>query len=209
MDWTALIESQPVLATIPPRLREVAGQQEIRTGETLFRLGDRLRGVFCVIRGEVRLIRRARNGEEMILQRSLGGFFAEASVYAKTYHCDAVAARPSSVLHFPAQAFRSALGEYAAFSEAWMAHLASEVRKLRAQCERLSLKTAQARIVHFIDTEGTGGVVTLSQSRKAWAAELGLTHEALYRTLRRLQTNGVLVIEGDRITLWTAKRRLV
>jgi hypothetical protein len=26
----------------------------------------------------------------------------------------------------------------------------------------------------------------LNQSRKAWAAELGLTHEALYRALHRL-----------------------
>ena len=31
------------------------------------------------------------------------------------------------------------------------------------------------------------------------AKELGLTHEALYRTLRRLQANGTLSIDANRI----------
>jgi len=209
MDWQALIASQPVLATIPRKLQKVAECREIRAGETLFRLGDRLRGVFCVVSGEIRLIRRARNGEEIILQRSLGGFFAEASLYAKAYHCDAVVIRTSVVLRFPAQAFRTALGENVTFRDAWLDHLSTEVRKLRAQCERLSLKTAEARIIHYINSEGSDGIVTLNQSRKAWATDLGLTHEALYRTLRRLQAEGTLRIDLDRIALNTGARRLV
>jgi CRP-like cAMP-binding protein len=201
MDWQALIDSQPVLATVPPGLRAVAERRQIEAGETLFRLGDPLQGVFCVVAGEVRLIRRARNGAEIILQRSRGGFFAEASLGTKEYHCDAVAAEPGGVLRFPARAFRAALDENVIFRDAWMEHLAREVRKLRAQCERLSLKSAAQRIVHYIDSEGTDGVATLTESRKAWAAELGLTHEALYRALRRLQADGTLHIDANRITL--------
>ena len=201
MDWQALIESLPALAVIPPELRSVAEHREIEAGETLFRLGDRLRGVFCVVTGEIRLIRRARNGAEIILQRSRGGFFAEASLYGKVYHCDAVAAEPGAVLRFPAQAFRATLASDVTFRDAWMAHLAHEVLKLRAQCERLGLKTAAKRIVHYIESEGANGIVTLSESRKAWAAELALTHEALYRALRRLQADGTLDIDANRITL--------
>lgn len=208
MDWQALIDSQAALAAIPLKLRAVAEHQEIATGETLFRLGEPLQGVFCVVAGEVRLIRRARNGAEIILQRSRGGFFAEASLYGKVYHCDAVAAEPGTVLRFPVQAFRTALGTDVMFRDAWMAHLAHEVRQLRAQCERLGLKAAAQRIVHYIDSEGTDGVVTLTESRKAWAAELGLTHEALYRVLRRLQAEGTLRIDANRITLGTNKRRM-
>ena len=59
MDWQALIESQPALATITAELRAVADHLEFEAGETLFRLGDRLKGVFCITAGEVRLIRRA------------------------------------------------------------------------------------------------------------------------------------------------------
>ena len=206
MGWQKLIASQPALARIPPQLRALAERREIDAGETLFRIGDRVKGVFSVISGEVRLIRRDRNGTEVVLQRSRGGFFAEASLGSKAYHCDAVANKKGAVLRFPAQAFRAALDEDADFRDAWMSHLAREVRKLRAQCERLSLHNAVDRIVHYIESEGADGAITLNQSRKAWATELGLTHEALYRALRRLQADGTLGIDGDRIAVVQANK---
>jgi CRP/FNR family transcriptional regulator, dissimilatory nitrate respiration regulator len=201
MDWTTLTASQPALAVIPRKLRAVAACQDLNSGETLFRAGDRLQGVFCVVAGEVRLIRRARNGTEIILQRSRGGFFAEASLATSQYHCDAVAAEQSTVLHFPARAFRTALDRDAEFREAWSAHLARELRKSRAQCERLSLKGAAERIIHYIEAEGADGKVVLTESRKAWAAELGITHEALYRTLKLMQKDGKLHVDANRISL--------
>jgi len=201
MDWEALIESQPALAVIPPKLRGLAERRRIETGETLFRLGDPLRGVFCVVAGEIRLVRRARNGMEIVLQRSRGGFFAEASFDTKVYHCDAVVAQPGAVLRFPAQAFRAALATDVMFRNAWMVHLAREILKLRAQCERLGLKSAAQRIVHYIESEGADGIVTLTESRMAWAAELGLTHEALYRALAKLRRERQLAASGPRLEL--------
>jgi len=201
MDWQALTTAQPALARIPPQLRRLAERRELAAGEILFRIGDRVHSVFSVISGEVRLIRRDRNGSEVVLQRSRGGFFAEASLGAKVYHCDVVAAEKGAVLRFPAPAFRAALDADAAFREAWMTHLAREVRKLRAQCERLSLHGAADRILHYLEAEGSDGAITLTQTRKAWAAELGLTHEALYRALRRLRDAGTLAIAGERIAI--------
>lgn len=37
------------------------------------------------------------------------------------------------------------------------------------------------------------GVARLMVSCKAWAAELGLTHESLYRTLARLEAEGQVI----------------
>ena len=201
MDWQALIKSQPSLACVPPALRMVMEHCKMETGETLFRIGDRVQGMFCVITGEVRLIRHDQHGAQIVLQRSRGGFIAEASLGSKVYHCDAVAAEAGAVLRFPAQKFRASLDENALFRDAWITHLASEVRKLRAQCERLSLNSAAERIIHYIESEGVGDTISLNQSRKAWAVELGLTHETLYRTLRRLQEDGTLDIDGARIAI--------
>ncbi|MEO6986653.1 MAG: Crp/Fnr family transcriptional regulator [Paralcaligenes sp.] len=198
MDWQALIETQSALALVPAVLREVAEYREVKAGEMLFRLGVRPRSILYVIGGEVRLLRHARNGDEIILQRSNGGFIAEASIDARAYHCDAVVTAAGAVLCLPIQAFKAALAQDNMFHQAWAAHLAREVRKLRARCERLSLNTAAARIIHYIEAEGVDGSVTLNQSRKAWAAELGLTHEAMYRTLRRLQAGGVLNMDRNR-----------
>lgn len=201
MDWQAITAAQPALACIPKALRAHAEYWAIDAGQILFRIGDPVYSVFSVISGEVRLIRCGRDGTAVVLQRSRGGFFAEASLGSKVYHCDVLAAEKGAVLRFPAQAFRAALDADAVFRDAWMTHLAREVRKLRAQCERLSLHGAADRILHYIESEGSDGAIALSQSRKAWAAELGLTHEALYRTLRKLQAEGTLDIEGKRIAI--------
>lgn len=201
MNWQTLIEQQPALACIPDELRKLAECRALDSGTTLFHIGDKVQTVFSVISGEVRLIRRDMNGNEVVLQRSRGGFFAEASLGSTRYHCDAVATQASSILCFPARPFRTALDDDADFRDAWLGHLAREVRKLRAQCERLSLRRADERIIHYIESEGSDGSITLNQSRKAWAAELGLTHEALYRALSCLQGEDRLTIQGQQLRL--------
>ncbi|MDT3736502.1 MAG: Crp/Fnr family transcriptional regulator [Denitratisoma sp.] len=207
-DWPVLAADHPELTHIPPALRDAARLRAFAAGETLFRQGDRPKAMYCVLDGEVRLLRHSRTGGEVVLQRSRGGFFAEASLESKAYHCDGVAAADGRLLAFPIREFREALEGDAAFRNDWMAQLAREVRRLRARCERLSLHGAEARILHAIESEGTAGTLVLAQSRKAWAAELGLTHEALYRTLARLQDEGTLAVDGPRLTLRQPGRRL-
>lgn len=199
LDWPTLCGRQPAAALIPESLREHAKLFEAQTRETLFRTADPVRHIYLVISGEARLIRLDRNGGEIILQRSRGGFIAEASLDSRAYHCDGIASEPTAILALPASAFRSALDADPTFCKAWQMQLAKEVRKLRAQCERLSLHNAADRITHYIESEGTDGVLILSQSRKSWAAELGLSHESLYRTLRRMQDDGLIAVDGTRL----------
>lgn len=201
MDRQALTASQPALAEVPQQLRTAARFLEVDAGEVLRRNGSRVQNMYSVISGELRLVRRDRNGTEIILQRTRSGFIAESSLNSKAYHCDLVVAEGGVVLQFPVLAFRAALDQDSAFRAGWMEHLAREVRRLRAQCERMNLRSAPDRIIHFIESEGNDGAIVLNQTRKAWAAELGLTHEALYRTLTKLQSEGVLAVDGKRISL--------
>lgn len=200
-DWDQLRALYPELASVPAGLRLRAEYVDVSAADTLCRIGDPVQSIFLVVRGEVRLVRRGRNGNEVILQRAQHGFLAEASLFSKTYHCDLVVAKSGRLLRFPAKGFRDALDTNSAFRNTWLARLAREVREVRAQNERLSLHSAEERILHFIESEGSGGSITLSQSRKAWASELGMTHEALYRALRRLQDAGTLQVDGKRISL--------
>ncbi len=156
--------------------------------------------MYYVLFGEIRLLRQSRAGVEIVLQRARQGFLAEASLDQRAYHCDAVAAAPSAVLAIPRKAFIDALA-VESFRTGWIAHLARELRKVRAQAERLSLKTARDRIVHYIETEGESGSLTLSQSKKDWAGALGLTHEALYRALSEMQRLGLLTVNGATLRL--------
>jgi len=200
LDWKSLSLESPLLAALPEPARRLTRSLEIQRQSSLFGRGDHPQAMFFVLSGEVRMIRRSRSGGEVVLQRTQRGFLAEASLDQPTYHCDAFAAVPTRLLAVQRKAFTQALAVND-FRDRWIAHLARELRKVRAHTERLSLKTARERIVHFIETEGEAGVVDLNQSKKDWAAELGLTHEALYRTLAQMEKRGELTLEQSRLTL--------
>jgi CRP-like cAMP-binding protein len=200
LNWPSLIATQPAAGLIPGTLREVAKRVDANAHETFFRIGDPVRHLYLVISGEARLVRIDRRGREVMLQRSRGGFIAEASLDSRSYHCDAIAAESTKMLMFTSSAFRQALEDDFAFRRSWQTLLAKEVRKLRAQCERLALNSAVERVIHYIESEGSDGVIELTQSRKSLAAELGITHEALYRTLRRAQDEGVLEVAENRLS---------
>ena len=200
LDWKSLARESPLLAALPGSARRLTRILELQRQSAIFGRGDRPQAMFFVLSGEVRLLRRSKTGGEVVLQRTRRGFLAEASLDQLTYHCDAVVAVPTRLLAIQRRAFTDAL-DVEGFRDRWIAHLARELRKMRAHAERLSLKTARERIVHFIETEGEAGLFDLSQSKKDWAAELGLTHEALYRTLAQMQKRGEIKVEQSRLTL--------
>jgi CRP-like cAMP-binding protein len=156
--------------------------------------------MFFVVSGEVHLVRSSLSGDQIVLQRAQRGFLAEASLDQVRYHCDAIAVRPSELLAIPRKAFREALADDQ-FSEVWLAHLSGELRRVRAQAERMALKTAEARILHYVEAEGNNGSIALNRSKKAWANELGLTHEALYRAIARMQRSGQIRADARSLTI--------
>lgn len=201
LDWAKLTREQSSLGAIPEVLRDAARLREFERGQQLYRHGKIPEAMLCVLSGEIRLVRHAAGGGEIVLQRSRGGFIAEASLDAQAYHCDVVAATDGRLLQFPRSAFQAALENDRAFNRAWIRLLGWEVRRVRAQSERLSLNSAADRILHYIETEGSDGAIILNQTRKSWAAELGLTHEVLYRTLRQLRESGDILPDGEKIAL--------
>jgi len=174
--------SARLLSAMPARISQACSEQELARDALLFAQGTKPKAMYCVLSGEIRLMRVTPSGAEIILQRAREGFVAEGSLDQAAYHCNALAIVPSRIAAIPRPAFQKAL-QHAPFRDAWIAYVGSELRRARAQSERLRLRSARDRIVHFIETEGRGDAIRLSLTKKAWAAELGLTHEALYRAL--------------------------
>jgi len=211
IDWQAIEIMHSDVKALPESLRRLAADMKLVAGSVLAHVGSRPKFMYFVCQGELRLRRISVNGTEVVLQRCTSGFVAEASLESSAYHCDVAVIENSQVLTFPIQAFRAILREDVVFCQFWMARLAREVRTLRAQCERLALRTASERVQHYIESEGRNGRLALRQTRKAWAAQLGLTHEALYRTLATLVADQVITLtQGQNqliITAIGAKRR--
>jgi CRP-like cAMP-binding protein len=183
----------------------------VASGDHVFRLDDPTRGLFQVTRGRVRLVRSALDGSEVTLHIARQGeTFAEASLFAERYHCDAVADLPSTVLLFEKAATLASLAADPVQATRWIGHLSGQVQALRAQVALIGLNAARERVLAFLQTGLRAGedgkdVVALDRPWKAIASELGLTHEALYRTLARLEREGLIRRDRHRRTVTLAR----
>lgn len=200
-DWADLTARHPDLRHLPPPVAGRAKLLALAPEALLFQRGERPRVIPYLVEGEIHMVRHLRNGGMAVMVRAKHGFFAEASLDSPAYHCDAVAKTACTVLALPLPSFQEALDESKAFRRATFARQAREIRRLCSQCERLSLPTAEGRLIHYLNIEGQNGAIELTQTVKVLAAELGLSHETLYRTLAQMEKTGVLKRAGKRIEL--------
>jgi len=178
----------PSLKTLlPPQIHELCTGAFYKRNERLFLTGKIPQWMFYVIAGEVTLERTGLQGEPVVLQRTRLGFVSEASLKVAKYHCDALAIMDSNVIKVPAKELAAALDRDADFASRWISMLNAEVKRLRLHCERLSMKSLKDRVLHLINTEGVNGEYQVNTGLKSLAGELGVTHEALYRTLAALE----------------------
>jgi CRP-like cAMP-binding protein len=174
-------------------IRAVAVQRSLHAGEALFRSGSRAAGLFEVVEGKVRLVRVDRSGREAILHIAIpGDTLAEASLFSSTYHCDAIATTDAIVRLYPKAAFLAELERDPKLAQAFAAMLARQVMTLRARLEQRNIHSARDRVRHYlaVNADASGRTVVLSGTLKDIAVELGLTHEALYRTLAEMAADG-------------------
>jgi len=200
----------PVNNWLPAAVRAAAIDRKLKSGEALFRLGDKTEGFCEVVAGRVRLSRVDRSGREVILYvAGAGETIAEASLFSPQYHCDAIASTNVVVRIYPKAAVLDAFDKDPKSAQAFTATLARQVMNLRTRVEQRNIRSARERVRHFLSLNAgaDGRTVALTGTLKDLAAELGLTHEALYRTLAGLERAGEIKRGKGRIVL-LGKRRI-
>ena len=193
----------PVKDWMPAGARAAAKDRKLKAGEALFRLGDKTIGLCEVIAGRVRLARVDRSGHEVVLHVSgAGETLAEASLFSPLYHWDAIATTKATVRVYPKREVLAAFEENPKAARA-SAGLAHQVMDLRTRIEQRNIRSARERVRHFLilNAQANGRVFELRGTLKDLAAELGLTHEALYRTLAALERSGEIRRNHSKITL--------
>jgi CRP-like cAMP-binding protein len=191
-------------AWLSSNVRAAAIERRLAAGQALFRAGSRSNGFFEVIGGTVRLIRVDRNGREAVLQTACAGdTLAEASLFSPAYHCDAVAATDAVVRRFPKSVMLAELQRDPRLARAFAAMLARQVMTLRTRLETRNIHSARERVRHYLAVNAGADrrTVAVSGTLKELAADLGLTHEALYRTLARMAADGEITRRGTVIRI--------
>jgi CRP-like cAMP-binding protein len=194
----------PSLDWFPDALRRRSKLRVLEAGEALFRQGDRAAAIFEVEQGRVRLVRHSIDSHAVPLHTARAGeLFAEAALFADRYHCDAVAAIHSRVHAYPKRALLAAFRNDPALAERFMAVLARQIHALRARLEERNIRSARERVLNRLVLTATdhGRTATWDGTLMDLAAEMGLGHEVLYRTLAALQKDGTITRTRSTITL--------
>jgi CRP-like cAMP-binding protein len=181
----------------------------VAAGERLFQQGDRASAIFEVVSGRLRLVRRTIDDHLVALFTARpGDLLAEAALFSDSYHCDAVAATGSSVRVYPKRALLPALRKHPALFEAFAARLARQLQALRARMELRNIRSARERLLQYLwlSAEGGGRTVAIDGQLQDLAADLGLSREALYRTLAALEADGVVERAASGLVLKNAPR---
>lgn len=193
-----------LLELLPASIHPHCVSQFFARGARLFETGRKPEYMYFVESGEVTLERYSLDGNTIILQRTRHGFVSEASLQSPAYHCDAVAVIDTVAVRIPLRDLRQVLASDPAFSMRWVSMLNREIMRLRRQCERLSLLTVEERLLHLVETEGSEGAYPLGSGLKSIARQLGVTHEALYRCIARLEKAQRVRRDADRLFLLKA-----
>ncbi|PCH92448.1 MAG: Crp/Fnr family transcriptional regulator [Rhodobacteraceae bacterium] len=174
--------------TIPPQnIRSFS----CKKGGYVFRQGEPCRGLFYLERGRVQMSRVTQDGAVVTVHSvKAGTYFAEASLFSDSYHCDALARSECRVLDVNKKAILAAFRTDDTFALNVLAGFARQVQGYRQKMEVLAINSAKDRVL--------AGMVLgwMTTDIGAFASELGLSYAATHRALRALCDAGKLMKTG-------------
>ncbi|MDZ7600827.1 MAG: Crp/Fnr family transcriptional regulator [Hoeflea sp.] len=165
--------------------------RRVKKGAVLFRRDDPATAMYHVIAGQVHLLRHTRQGDDVIIHRAhCDESFAEAALFSARYHCDAVAAVDTDLVRIDKSHALVRMKRDPYFAIAISARFAGQIQIYRRRLEIIAIRDARSRVF----AAAADGMLT--GSIKQVAAQIGLTHEAVYRALSSLVRAGKLIKTG-------------
>ena len=174
--------------TIP---KSAMRQLSLSKGQHLFHQDKQTGGLFYVRNGKIELRRMTQSGDLLLVHQAINGeTFAEASLFSDHYHCDAISTDESNLVEIDRKYVLAHLQTDANFAIAMTKHLARQNQLYRRKLEIMAIKSAPDRVYSALSDD------MLKSDVISLAAEIGLTHEAVYRSLRKLVKQGRVVQTG-------------
>lgn len=206
---------RPLPEAIVDRLAAMTVRRRLQDGQLLFARGDAPDGLYCVVRGQVRISSNSSDGKELLLmQFEAGSWFGEISMFdglGRTH--DGRAQGEAEILMLPRDRFLALLAEQ---PELYPHFLQMLCRKLRlafayiedAQFEPLVIRLAR-RLLDLIALYGKpaddGGMrIDLHLPQDDLARMLGASRQAISKTLKSWESQGWIALQyGQLVVLKT------
>lgn len=204
-----LLRSQPIFRDVEPaaiaRLAAGTIRRPLARGEKLFSKGDLPTGMYIVIYGSVRLISPSPRGDRLTSVARPGGSFGEPIMFLnRPAVVHAIAAEDSLVLHLPREAVLAEIRSNPAFALHVIGTLSQRIEGLVRQQEAQATGGGRERLIRYLAHQAPAAaphIVVLPSTKASIASQLLVTPVHFSRLLRELSADGLLVIDGRRVTI--------
>ena len=181
-----------------------ATERHFANDEVLFTAGSESRGLFVILEGKVRVLRGAPDGRQRVVHvEGPGGTLGEVPLFegasSPGYPATAVAAAATRCAVVGRDALAAAMRVDPDVAWLLLRRLASRVRTLVEQLDRLAARDVGARLAEYLlarPADSVEGLLTLGATQLRVAEELGTVREVLVRELRQLRSDGLLRSAG-------------
>jgi CRP/FNR family transcriptional regulator, cyclic AMP receptor protein len=217
---TELLKQVPIFSDLSEQeltfLAARVGQRKFGEGELIFSEGEPCSGMFVVESGNVRIFKSSTGGREQVLSiDGPGGSVAELPVFdGGNYPASAQAITATALLFVSKQDFHTLCLQHPEVALKVLRIVGGRLRRLVGIIEELSFTTVRHRLaavlVRLAKLERKPGsnesTFTLPVNNNELAAQIGTVRELVSRNLSRLQSEGLIEMDGRKIIVSDLKR---
>lgn len=195
------------------RLASFARLVKVRRKESLFVEGEPYAGMYVLLSGLAVVFKLAEDGRMLILHVCRpGDSIAEAPLLEErnaVYPAHGRATRDGELAFFPRERIQPFLKRHPEFAWEMLRTFASRLKELGQQLEGVTLREVTSRLARYLlrEAEAAGVLderqpsLVLPIAKGSLASYLGTVHETLSRTFARLIRQGIVRVDGPRVTI--------
>ncbi len=189
-------------------------RRKYSAGETVFTEGELCSGLYIVVAGHVRIYKSSAGGREQVLSiDGPGASIAELPVFdGGKYPASVVAIEDVTLIFVSKQDFQALCLAHPPVALKVLKVVGGRLRRLVGIIEELSFTTVRHRLAAFLlrmANPAAGSAkpveILLPASNQELAAQIGTVRELVSRNLSRLQSEGIIQIDGRTVTVHDLK----
>jgi CRP-like cAMP-binding protein len=179
---------------------------KLEEGQQLFAQGEDVTNFYLVLSGKMKLYRVSPDGQEKIIEIvPQGGLFAEALMFMDQPHypVSSAALSATTVIGIEANDFKDMLRDSVETCLLLLGNMSFRLRQLVHEIDTLTLHSGTCRVASYLlqhapdDRES----FELDTAKGVIAARLSVKPETFSRIIKNLRGEGVISIDGSKITI--------
>ena len=217
---TDLLQQVPIFSGLTEQeltfLAARVGRRKFGNGELIFSEGEPCSGMFVIESGNVRIFKSSAGGREQVLSiDGPGGSIAELPVFdGGNYPASAQAITATTMLFISKEDFHLLCLQHPKVALKVLRVVGGRLRRLVGIIEELSFTTVRHRLAAVLvrlarsarKPGSNESAFILPVNNNELAAQIGTVRELVSRNLSRLQSEGLIAMEGRRIVVPNLKR---